>query len=197
MELEEMKALWGELSVEIEKQKRLTDSLVIRMIRVDFRNKISKIWIPEIIGSLGCLAWVLFILIDFQRLNTWYLMVCGIVSALILLILPVLSVRALWKIRSLNVAANNYKQLLSEYSKRKIQFLSVQKLSFYLGAVLMVTIFPVAGLLIARKNLFLEIRVWYWYAVAFPFFYAFCRWVFRYYTRTAAAAGNILKELEG
>src|SRR5450755_839428 len=152
MELEEMKALWGEMSVEIEKQKKLTDSRVIRMIRVDFRNKISKIWIPEIIGSLGCLAWVLFILMNFERLNTWYLLVCGIVSALILLLLPLLSVRAIWKMRSVNISANNYKQLLSEYSKRRIQFLSVQKLTFYLGAILMVTIFPVAGLLIGGKN---------------------------------------------
>jgi hypothetical protein len=197
MELEEMKALWGEMSVEIEKQKRLTDSLVIRMIRVDFRNKISKIWIPEIIGSLGCLAWALFILIDFQRLNTWYLLVCGIVSALILLLLPVLSVGAIWKMRSVNISANNYKQLLSEYSKGKLQFLFVQKLNFYLGAILMVTIFPVAGQLLAGKNFFLEIRLWYWFAIAFPFFYYFSRWVFRCYSRTAAAAGNILKELEG
>ena len=31
MELEEMKTLWGEMSMEIEKQKKLTDSLIIKM----------------------------------------------------------------------------------------------------------------------------------------------------------------------
>ena len=94
MELEEMKTLWGEMSIEIEKQKKLTDSLIIKMTQADYRNKISKILIPEAIGALVCFAGILFILINIQKLNNWYLLVCGITSALILFVLPLLSLKA-------------------------------------------------------------------------------------------------------
>ena len=122
------------------------------MTRQNTGNKISKILIPEAIGALGCFAAILFILINFQKLNTWYLLVCGIISVLILFLLPLLSIKAICKIRSLNISDNNYKQSLLEYSKGKIQFVFVQKLSFYLGAILMLVILPVMGQLIGGMD---------------------------------------------
>jgi hypothetical protein len=196
MELEEMKALWSEMSVEIEKQKKLTDSLIIKMTRSDYRSKINKILIPEAIGTFVCFAGALFILINFQKLNPWYLLVCGVVSVLISFILPILSIKAIRKIHSLNISNNTYKQSLLEYSKGKIQFVFVQKLSFYLGSLFMLTILPVMGLLIGGKDMFKETQVWYLYAIGFPFFYYFARWVFKSYNKITADAENILKELE-
>ncbi len=196
MELEEMKAQWGEMSVEMEKQKKLTGSLIIKMTRVNYNNKLSKIFIPEAIGSAVGFGIVVFILINIRELNTWYLMVCGIVSALILVILPVLSIRSILKMRSVNISANNYKQSLLEYSKGKIRFVFAQKLTFYLGAILMLTSLPVMGALIAHKDVFKVASVWYWYVIAFPLFYWFAKWVFKSYIKMLAGAENILKELE-
>jgi hypothetical protein len=196
MQLEEMKTLWEEMSMEIEKQKKITDSLIIKMTQADYRNKINKILFPEAIGSLACFAGVLFILINFQKLNTWYLLICGIIAALILLLLPILSIKAIRKMGSVNISGNNYKQSLLEYSKGKLQFVFVQKLSFYLGSILMLVILPVMGQLISGKDFFTETRLWIWYAIGFPFFYSFARWVFKSYKKTAGDAENILKELE-
>ena len=123
-------------------------------------------------------------------------MVCGIVSVLILIVLPVLSIRSIFKMRSVNISANNYKQSLLEYSKGKIQFVFAQKLTFYLGAILMVVSLPVMSALIAHKDVFKVASVWYWYAIAFPFFYWFAKWVFKSYIKMLAGAENILKELE-
>ena len=196
MELEEMKTLWGEMSIELGKQKKLTDSLIIKMTQADYRNKISKILIPEAIGALVCFAGILFVLINFQKLNTWYLLICGIISVLILLLLPLLSLKAVCKIRSLNILDNNYKQSLLEYSKGKIQFVFVQKLSFYLGSILMLVILPVMGQLIGGMDFFTETRLWIWYTIGFPFFYWFAKWVFKSYTKLTDDAENILKELK-
>jgi hypothetical protein len=196
MELEEMKTLWEEMSVDIEKQKKLTDSLIIKMTNSNYRSKIAKILIPEVIGSLVCIAGILFILINFQNLGNWYLLVCGIISSLILFILPVLSIKAIRNIRSINISGNNYKQSLLEYAERNMQFVSVQKLSFYLGAVLMLTILPVMGKLISGTDFFKATNIWYWYAIGFPFLYTFARWVFKSYNKITADAENILKELE-
>ncbi|MDB5087783.1 MAG: hypothetical protein JWR09_1777 [Mucilaginibacter sp.] len=195
MELEEMKTIWGEMSAEIEKQKKLTDSLIIKMTQVNYRSKISKIIVPETIGSLGCMATALFIFINFQQLGNWYLQVCGGASAVVSLLLAVLSLRAVNKLSSINISNNNFKQSLSDYSKGKIQFVFVQKLSFYLGAVLMLTILPVMCKLIDGVDLFKITRLWMGYAVAFPFFYWFTTWVFKRYKKIIQGAENILKEL--
>jgi ABC-type transport system involved in cytochrome bd biosynthesis fused ATPase/permease subunit len=197
MELEEMKTLWEEMSVEVEKQKKLTDSLIIKMTRADYRNQLNKIMLPEAIGALVCFAGTVFILINLQKLNTWYLLACGVISALILVLLPVLSIKAIRKMRSVNISDNSYKQSLLEYTNGKIQFVFVQKLSFCLGAILMIVILPLMGQLIGGKDFFVTTRLWYLYAIAFPFFYWFAKSVFKSYNKTSANAENILKELAG
>ncbi|EHQ27691.1 hypothetical protein [Mucilaginibacter paludis] len=196
MELEEMEHLWAEMSVRMETQKKISDSLIIKMTQLNYRNKINKIWIPEAAGYLVCFAELVFIVLNFQKLTTWYLVACGFISALILLILPVLSIRAIRTMLSVNIAANNYKQSLIAYSKGKTQLLFAQKSSFFLGAVLLLVIFPVMGMLIGGKDVFKSIRVWYWYIIVYPFFYAFAGWVFKRYMKMATDAEHILKELE-
>jgi hypothetical protein len=196
MEIEEMKDLWEEMSKEIEKQKKITDSLIIKMIHRDYKNKIHKILIPEVVGTSVCFAAVLFIVVNFQKLNTWYLLACGIMSAFILIVLPMLSIRAIHSMRTVNISSNNYKQSLLEYSKGKMQLVFVQKLSFYLGAILIVVILPVMGQIIAGKNLFMTTSLWFLYVIAFPFFYAFAKWVFKSYRKSASEAEIVLKELD-
>jgi len=196
MELDEIKNLWAEMSDQIAHQKKMTDSLIIKMTRSDYRNKFLKIWIPEAIGTCICFAAAVYIIVDFQKLDTWYLILCGMVSLFILFILPLLSFYTLHKIRSVNIRQNNYKQILQEYSKSSSEFVIIQKFSFYMTAVLLLTSLPVMGQLIAGKDLFIESRLWLWYAVGYPFFYGFSRWVFRKYAKLTKEAEEILKELE-
>jgi hypothetical protein len=201
MELEEMKTLWEEMSTEIEKQKKLTDSIIIKMTQSNYRNKLNKILIPETISAVVAFGMVLYLLINLQKLNTWYLMACGIICVLILTILPVLSIRAIRKIHSLNISGNNYRQSLLEYSKGKIRFVFIQKLSLYLGAMLMVVSLPVMSQLIFGKDMFTGPRLWMSYVIGgcvigFPFFYYFARRVFKCYVKTATDAEIILKELD-
>jgi hypothetical protein len=196
MELQEIKTLWEELSIEIEKQKKATDSLLIKVTRSDYRNKTNKILIPEAIGGSFSALIGLFILIHFQELNTWYLVLCGVIAIAVMFLMPFLSIRAALNIRSVHIADNNFKESLLEYSKAKLHFAWVQKVSFYLGAMLVVVILPVLGKLIGGKDLFGEDKLWFWYAIGFPFFYMFYRWVSRCYIKATDDAKNILKELE-
>jgi len=197
MQLEEMQTLWTDLSAEMEKQKRLTDSIIIKMTQTNYRNKLNKILIPETIGGAVGFAGLLFILADFQKLNTWYLQVCGIISVLIIFIMPFSSIRAVRKMRSANISANTFKQALLEYSKGKMQFVFAKKMGIYLGAILMLVILPVMGALIGGKDFFKQTNLWFYYVVEFPFFLYFARWVFKHYVKITVDAENILKELEG
>ncbi|MBL0358872.1 MAG: hypothetical protein IPP72_19285 [Chitinophagaceae bacterium] len=195
MELDEMKILWGEMSAEMEKQKKLTGSLIIRMANDRYTNKLNSILIPELLGTLVCIAGLLFITIEFQQLNTWYLQACGIIAVVILVSLPFLSFKSIFKLRSVNILQNNYRQSLLEYAIGKKRFVQVQKLSFYLSAVLLLVLLPVMAQLISGKDMFAVNRLWLWYAIAFPFFYPFSQWVFRSYVKTVEEAENMLKEL--
>src|SRR5882762_2326165 len=143
MELEEMQKVWIEMSEERKKQARLTDKLIIMMTQQQYKNRLGKIAVPETIGSFVSFAIVLLILINFGKYDTGWLVASGIVSAAILLVLPVLSLRAIHKMNNLNIGGNSYKQTLIEFAKRKRQFLFVQKLSFFLGFILAIACMPV------------------------------------------------------
>lgn len=196
MELEEMKAIWGEMSANIEKQQRITDTIIVQITKMNYRNTLSRILLPEAAGSLICIATVVFICINFQLLNTWYLQACGIVSVLLMIAMPYFSLKAICAVRRVNVQGNTYKQTLQAYSAGKLFFIKVQKANFYMGAVLMLAILPVMGALISGKNLFTQTWLWYIYILAYPFFNAFSKWVFKHYAKTIAEAENVLKALE-
>lgn len=196
MELDEMKSLWTEMSVSIEKQQKTSDALLLQMTKGNYRRKLNKIWIPEAIGIFVCAIALIYLLFNFHQLNTWYLLSCGVIAAFILVLLPVLSVRAIYKLHALKISAGNYKETLLACSKAKIEFVWVQKLNFLLGSILMLTILPLMAQLIAGVDLFKATRLWYWYVIGFPFFYYFSAWVFRSYVNTTNDAECILRELQ-
>lgn len=196
MQLDELKTIWAAVSEEIEKQKTLTQSMIIKMTESNYKTKLNNILLPELTGTLVCFVWVFYILINLDQFDKWYLLACGIIAAALLVIMPVISLKAVYKIRHLNVTGNNVKQSLQEYSKRKLQFIFIQKISFYLGAILIVVIVPVTGKLIAKKDFFTDTSLWLWYSIGFIFFYLFAKWVFKKYSRSVNDAENILKELD-
>ncbi|WP_432712261.1 hypothetical protein [Pedobacter sp.] len=196
MEFEELKNQWSEMSANIGNQKELTDSKIIKITEMRYRDKIRKIKISEITGAVFCCAVLLFIVNGMNKLEPWYLMICGIVSVMMLILIPTLSIGALFKIQSTNIAANNYRQALSGHNTRKIHFINVQKVSMCLGALLFVAILPVMGKLMSGKDLFKSATIWYIYSVGFPFLYYFASWVFKKYNRSLNKAEEILRDLE-
>jgi len=195
MELEEMKNLWQEMSAGVEKQKKLTDSLIIKMTQMNYKNKLNKILIPEAVSAPIAFGAAVFISVNIMKLNTPLLLGCGIISILISFLMPILSINSILRMRSLNVSANNYKESLLEYSKAKMHFVFIQKLSFIFGAMILVTGIPVMCQLMGKQYALKTNQIWYSYVIAFPFFLLFARWVFKYYIKSASSAGNILKEL--
>ena len=56
MELEEMQLVWQEMSAQIETQKKITDSIIIKMTKSNYeRNRLNNIRIPEMAGAFTCL----------------------------------------------------------------------------------------------------------------------------------------------
>jgi len=196
MELEEMQKVWTEMSEQREKQARLTDKLIIMMTQQQYRNRLSKIAVPETIGAVVAFAMVLLILVNFDKYNTGWLAACGIVSAAILLVLPVLSLRAIHKMNNLNIGSNSYKQTLIEFAKSKRQFLLVQKLSFFLGFILAIACMPVMLKIMGGKDIHISTGTWPWFLPAVVIFVVFFRWVYRCYARATDSMEDLLREVE-
>ena len=197
MELEKLRSEWQEMSKEIEKQKILTDKLIIDMTQKKYKNKLKLISIPESIGTVICFAAALYIFINFSKLDNWHLQLSGVFTALFCVVLPILSMRSIFGMQKINMSTSNYKQSLERFAKNKKQFVLIQKASFYLSFILVIVSLPVAAKLMNGKDLFLESKAWLWYIpFGFLFLYLFSKWVFKHYKKTTQFAEELLKDLE-
>jgi len=197
MELDEMKTMWTEMSEKIDKQKHLTDKLIINMTQLQYKNKLQKISIPELIGTVICFAFAAMIIVNFDKYDSVYLKTCGIISTMILIVLPVLSLRAIFALSNLNIVTGNPREVLTSYAKGKHRLLFVQKLSFILTLVLLITTLPVMLMIMGGKTTHVKPEVWLWFIpIGLTITILFARWVYGYYLKTVNKIEDLLKELE-
>jgi len=196
MELEEMKKIWTEMSQQIDQQKKLTDKLIIDMTQKKFTSTVSRIRTPETIATFFCFGFALLVLMNFNKYESGFLMFCAIFCIAYFILMPILSLITIRNVNNVDITNSNYRQIMVDYAKGKQKLLSVQKLSFYLGFVLMITSLPVMLVIIGGKVTRVEPNVWLWYLpVGTLFFFVFARWVYRHYVRVTIQAENLLKEL--
>ena len=198
MELDEMKGLWESMSQELDKQRLLTDKMVVEMTHQKYKNKLRGISLPETVGTVVCFAMALYALVNFNRLDTWYLALCGIASISFCLILPFLSMRSIFRMKKIDISGNSYRESLELYAKEKKNFIKVQKAAYYLGFIYALAILPVAGKLLRDKDLILDSKLWVWYIpFALIFHLFFSKWVWKHYSSVTRNARNLLDELKG
>lgn len=197
MELDDMKTAWADLSMQIEKQKRLTDKLIMTMTQERYKNKLDKIYTPELIATFVSIGLVILIAVYYHRYDTIFLKACAIFSIGFFIIMPVLSLRSIRRARGLDILNKDHKQVLEEYVHAKQEILSIQKVSFYLSFILMVVALPVMLKIIAPEKT-IKPDVWYWYLPIMTtlFIYVAKNRVYRYYVKMATQAGDLLKSLD-
>ncbi|WP_298540243.1 hypothetical protein [uncultured Aquimarina sp.] len=200
MELEEMQAVWSEISGQLEKQKKLTDKMIIMMTQEQYRKKWNKIAYPEIFGTIICFSMAILIFANINTLETWYNIILGVICAIILLVLPILSLRSINKMSGINFYENSYKDTLIKYTKNKKQFQLLQKFSYYLSFVLIFLILPVTSKIIGGKDMFTGVKnIWpliVFIPLGITFFIFFAKWVKKCYGKNINEAENILKDLQ-
>lgn len=197
MELDEMKTIWTELSDQVEKQKKLTKTLIMNMTQSQYKNKIRNILIPEALGAIICFAGAILITVNYAKLDTWYFLSGGIISVGILFLLPIISIRSIMKMHSVNVTGNTYKETVVAYAQGRKQFFSVQRASYYLGFILLVVLVPIMAKIFDGQNMLSLAKIWIWTVpVGMIILFFFARWVYRYYKKNTREAEQLLKELE-
>lgn len=199
MELEEMQAAWSKMSDQLENQKKLTNNLIMQMTQQRYKNRFTKISTYESIGAIVCFFTAIIIILNLDKMNTWYLMLSAVLSLAVLTLLPIITLRALWAMRNINITNNSPRTMLQEFTKKKRNLLLIQQLGVGLSVVLMWLVMPVF-VMIADGNDFFKmeqsIGIWIFYAAVTLGVLVFARWGFRCYQRITRSAENDLKELD-
>lgn len=199
MELEEMKTLWNEMSLEIEKQKSLTDKIIIDMTQKRYTNKFNTVLIYESIGAVVCFAIAFFLIANLGKLDTWYLLTFGIFTISFLLVLPILVLRSINRIKRLNITTNSYKETIVGFARAKKELLTTQRIGIYMSFILALVIMPVASKILNNKDFFVmehSAKFWFLLPVFILFLFFFTRWGYSCYKNITNSAENVLKELD-
>ncbi len=199
MELEELQATWSEMSQELEKQKKLTNEIILKMTQDRYRKKFSKLRNFETIGAIICYMIAMLVLFKFGKLDTWYLQLCGVLTIGFLIILPTLVLKSLKKIQNLDILNGSYKKNLVIYIKEKNKLLKIQQMGIYLSYLLLFILVPVSTKIISNKNIFLTsfkpLQV-IALVVALIFMFFFTRWGYKSYKKITNSAEDILRDLD-
>lgn len=198
MELEQMQTLWNELSAKVEQQHTLTDQLILNMTQQRYKNKFQKIKTYETIATFIAAAMAIAVLVNLGKLDTWYLLACGIFTAAHLLLLPQLVLVSLNRISNISISNKNYKETILAFAKAKNWLLLVQRLAVFFNFILMLASVPVAVKLINNKDIFEQhSTMWLWMIpVMLLMLIALSAWGYKWYRRNANAAEQLIKELE-
>ena len=197
MNVEDLQAIWTEMSEELEKQKKLTHEIIMQMTQQRYKSQLQKISNYEGMGAVLCFIIGIGLLVNLNRLDTWYELMCGIFTVVFLLVYPFLSLGSIRAMKRININEGKYADILKAFTKARNNFLLVQRIGIGLGFVLIVTVLPVATRIIKGEDIFQATGVWIWYT---PFMLVLAilisRWGYRHYKRITKSAGNILRELE-
>lgn len=198
MDLEELQLAWTQMSEQLENQKKLTDKIILQMTQDKYKNKFNKITIFESFGAILCFVAALYVIVNFYKLDTWYLIACGIFTLLFYLVMPVLVLRSLFKIKHMNIISTTYSETLIRYTKEKNRLLLLQKIGIVASLVMVFTVAVVFAKIVSDKDFFLVERSLGNYvaivlSIVLIFFVA--RWGYNGYKKVTQSAEDILKQL--
>ena len=199
MELEEMKATWATMSDELKKQRIVTREIIMHMTQQRYAKKFRTVSIVETMAAIICFAVAIYILLNFKNLDRWYLIVCGVFTLGFLVVLPILVLKAIHKIRYIDIFGNSYKNTLLEYLTAKKNLLRLQRVGIYLSLVQLFAVSAVFAKIWSGKDFFMKDRgIWEYVPIigAVLLILIIAKWGYNGYLKITGSAEQLLKELE-
>ncbi len=196
MELDDFKNTWQDITSHIIVKENINLQVFDAMSKKRFRATLKKIVLPEVLGSIVCIACAVFIAFNFYVLTTIAFKITGIITILLFFILPVLSFMS---IQQLYMSANinkSYTDTLKDFNIRKIKFNKLQKLNLTLCYLLFVTVMLLLTHLFGR-NAITDSKYFFIisYSAGFILLAVFSKWVFKSYNKTISETQGLLSEL--
>jgi hypothetical protein len=177
-------------------QQNLNTATLEKIRDKNYRSKLKKITMPEIAGGIVCLAAAAFVGFNFTKLDTNLLQAAGVLSVLLLLLLPVISALSTWKLSKVSDANKPYAETLKLFAVQKLRFIKLQKLNVTLSYLLLVTIIVLFSKLVSGKDIFDNKYYWLFsFTIGFILLLFYSRWVEKYYRKSLQQAEELLKDL--
>ena len=196
MELDDLKNSWHQATGRVEKPQIITRAMLEKINRTKYRQRIKKIITAEIAGSSVCLVAALYIGYSFNKLDTAFLQVTGVVAILLLLLLPTISFVS---IRQLSKAGNvnkSYAETLKAFAVDKKRFIRLQKLNITFSYVLLLTMIVLLVKLFGGNDLSENKHFWLFsFPISYIFLLFYAKWVQQYYQQALQQAEELLAEL--
>ena len=197
MELDEMKSLWADLSLQVEKQDKIQKELLMEITQQKFRNRLNSIRIPELLGSLVCVGYAVYFLYRFSDFELWYNQIFALITIFIMIALPAASLTAIKGMRNVRIDSETPAAVIHEFIKSKIRFWNVQRYGMIFGALVLITILPPLAELKGSDSLISTPMFWYIYIPASQILMVlFSRWALKKYKGVIDSSEKMLQELE-
>jgi hypothetical protein len=198
MELDDLKNSWDAASKPTNQKEILNAKMIEQMTQIKYKSRLRKIINHETLGTLFAFGGVAYIIVNFNKLTTPFFQGIGIVTALILIVLPIISLVLLNQLNSVGDLSRTYAETLRTFALQKLRFIRFQQLSVVIASMLMVFVILLmpkftGGPSLNEKKYFWAITI----SIGYIFLSFFSRWVIKYYSRTLTQAEELLKELEG
>lgn len=197
MELDDLKNDWESATNKAQKPNILTSKMIIKMTQKKYESKIRKIKYPELTGGIICILGLSFIVFNFNKLDTPFLQSIGVVTILLLLIIPALSYLSLTSLPSANNFDKPHIEIIQNFAKQKLRFSKYQKVNAFLNYLLLVTIIILLPKFFSGKDITFAKSFWlFTFPIGYIFLIFFSKRVKKYYNNSLTQAGELLKEVE-
>lgn len=197
MDLDKMKEIWSEMSDQLEKQKKLTNQIILKMTQERSKNRLNKLINFEIIGSIISMSLIILIVVNFDKLDNWLMLTAGIVSIIIFVVSTLMSLNFIKKAKKIDVVKNSYKQTLKDFATCYKTYQIHMKLSTILGIAMVFVFLPVMAKILSNKDVLSDLEEFWESLIACSIILPVVWYIiYKFYSRNMEEVNRLLKDLE-
>ncbi len=197
MELDDLKNDWESVTSQTTKQNILTTKIIDQMTQKKYYSKIKKIKYPELIGGIVCLLGLSFVGFNFNKLDTVFLQSIGVITILLLMILPIISFLSLTQFNLKDDLNKPYAETIKKFAYQKLRFQKYQQANVFFSYLLLVSIIILLPKFFYGKDISYNKYFWtFAFSFGYIFLLFFSKWVKKFYNNSLKQAEELLKEIE-
>jgi hypothetical protein len=197
MELDEMKSLWEDLSVKVEKQEKIQKEILMEMTQKKYRQKIGHIAFSEILGSIICFACAVYFIYKFPALQNPINQVLMVFNILVVTVLPIFSLKSIWQLNQLDLGVSSPSEVMEKFKRNKQRFWKVQKYGLYLSGLFLLSVLPPLAELAGEQSMVQKSWFWWGYVpFGFVFLFFFTRFVMKKYQGSLKDSEHVIQNMD-
>jgi len=152
MDLDEMKAVWSDLSDQLTKQKKMNQDIVIKMTQEKSNSRLGRIILMEVVGLIVSVGMLVYLIMNFDQLDYWPSIAGGVGMLLILGMGIMYGIRLIIQARKIDVITDSYAEVILQFDKLRKMLRLYKKLSIWVAAISPIVCIPLFFDLFSNKS---------------------------------------------